>query len=185
MTLAAASGDNSREPVRDAGDCRRSPRRRQHRGEIDHAAAPGARCIGDWLEHWARQAPERIFLADRASVDAPWSTVTYKDALQQVRSAAAWILAQGLSAERPLVILSDNSVEHALFALAAQHVGVPSAAISPAYSLMSRDFDKLKSMITLLGPGAIYVSGTKPFAAALAAIKPLHSAAIVSGDAGR
>src|SRR6185295_12378861 len=98
--------------------------------------------------------------------------------------AAAWILAQGLSAERPLVILSDNSVEHALFALAGQHVGVPSAAISPAYSLMSRDFDKLKSMIGLLEPGAIYVAGTKPFAAALAAIRPLHSATIVSGNAG-
>ncbi|ANW04823.1 feruloyl-CoA synthase [Bradyrhizobium icense] len=145
---------------------------------------PSARCIGDWLEHWARQAPDRIFLADRASVDTPWTTVTYKDALKQVRSAAAWILAQGLSAERPLVILSDNSVEHALFALAAQHVGVPSAAISPAYSLMSKDFDKLKSMIKLLEPGAIYVSGTKPFAAALAAIAPLHSAIIVSGGAG-
>ncbi len=142
-----------------------------------------ARCIGDWLEHWARQAPDRIFLADRANTDAPWSTVTYKDALKQVRSAAAWILAQGLSAERPLVILSDNSVEHALFALAAQHVGVPSAAISPAYSLMSKDFDKLKSMVALLRPGAIYVSAIRPFAAALAAIQPLHSAIIVSGDA--
>ena len=141
-----------------------------------------ARCIGDWLEHWARQAPERIFLADRASGDAPWSTITYRDALKQVRSAAAWVLAQGLSAERPLVILSDNSVEHALFALAAQHVGVPSAAISPAYSLMSKDFDKLRSMVKLLEPGAIYVSATKPFAAALAAIEPLHSAMIVSGD---
>jgi feruloyl-CoA synthase len=142
------------------------------------------RCVGDWLEHWARQTPDRIFLGDRAAIDAPWRTVTYKDALRQVRSIAAWILAQGLSAERPLVILSDNSVDHALLALAAQHVGVPSAAISPAYSLMSRDFDKLRSMITLLGPGAIYVSGTKPFAAALSAIKPLHSAVIVSGDAG-
>src|SRR5512138_2820755 len=141
-----------------------------------------ARCIGDWLEHWARQAPDRTFLADRASVDAPWSTVTYKDALKQVRSAAAWILAQGMSAQRPLVILSDNSVEHALLALAAQHVGVPSAAISPAYSLMSKDFDKLKSMVAMLQPGAIYVSATKPFAAALAAIEPLHTAVIVSGD---
>jgi feruloyl-CoA synthase len=100
-----------------------------------------------------------------------------------VRSAGAWILAQGLSAERPLVILSDNSIDHALFALAAMHVGVPVAAISPAYSLMSKDFDKLKSMIRLLEPGAIYVSGTKPFAPALAAIKPLHSAKIVSGNA--
>jgi len=144
---------------------------------------PSARCIGDWLEYWARQAPKRVFLADRASADAPWATVTYKDALKQVRSAGAWILAQGLSAERPLVILSDNSVEHALFALAAQHVGVPSAAISPAYSLMSKDFDKLRSMIKLLGPGAIYVSAMQPFAAALAAIQPLHSATIVSGNA--
>ena len=144
----------------------------------------GARCVGDWLELWARQTPQRIFLADRAGAEAPWRTVSYADALRQVRSAAAWILAQGLSAERPLVILSDNSVDHALFALAAQHVGVPSAAISPAYSLMSKDFDKLKSMVQLLGPGAIFVSATKPFAAALAAIAPLHSATIVSSDAG-
>ena len=144
---------------------------------------PGARCVGDWLEQWARQMPERIFLGERSNVDAPWTTVTYKDALQQVRSVAAWILAQGLSAEHPLVILSDNSIDHALLALAAMHVGVPNAAISPAYSLMSKDFDKLKSMITLLEPAAIYVSATRPFAAALAAIKPLHSAQIISGNA--
>jgi feruloyl-CoA synthase len=142
-----------------------------------------ARCVGDWLEHWARETPERIFLGERGNVEAPWTTVTYGDALRKVRSAAAWILAQALSAEHPLVILSDNSIDHALFALAAMHVGVPSAAISPAYSLMSRDFDKLKSMIGLLEPGAIYVSGTKPFAAALGAIKPLHRAKIVSGNA--
>src|SRR3954465_12912444 len=144
----------------------------------------GARCIGDWLEQWARQRPDTIFLAERSSAELPWTTVTYAQALRQVRAAASWVLAQGLGAERPLAILSDNSIDHALLALAAQHVGVPSAAISPAYSLMSKDFDKLKSMITLLEPGAIYVSATKPFAAALAAIKPLHSAQIISGRAG-
>jgi len=142
----------------------------------------GARCIGDWLEQWARQTPDAVFLAERGNVEAPWTTVTYAQALRQVRGAASWILAQGLGAERPLVILSDNSIDHALLALAAQHVGVPSAAISPAYSLMSRDFDKLKCMITLLEPGAIYVAATKPFAAALAAIKPLHKAQIISGN---
>jgi feruloyl-CoA synthase len=143
---------------------------------------PGARCVGDWLEQWARQTPDRIFLGERSSVDAPWTALTYKDVLRQVRSVAAWILAQGLSAERPLVILSDNSIDHALFALAAMHVGVPNAAISPAYSLMSKDFDKLKSMIGLLDPGAIYVSSMKSFAPALAAIEPLHSARIVHGE---
>ncbi|MDE5457373.1 AMP-binding protein [Bradyrhizobium sp. CSA112] len=179
MTIAATSGDLFATPAIVAD-------RRADGSILVKSTVPlqqSARCIGDWLEHWARQAPDRIFLADRASTDSPWTTVTYRDALQQVRSAATWILAQGLSAERPLVILSDNSVEHALFALAAQHVGVPSAAISPAYSLMSKDFDKLKSMVELLGPGAIYVSAAKPFAAALAAIKPLHSATIVSGSA--
>ncbi|WP_043159890.1 feruloyl-CoA synthase [Bradyrhizobium sp. Ai1a-2] len=143
-----------------------------------------ARCVGDWLEHWARQTPDRVFLAERANVETPWTTVSYADALAKVRSLASWILAQGLSAERPVMILSDNSIDHALLALAAQHVGVPSAAISPAYSLMSNDFDKLKSMVRLLAPGAIYVSGTKPFAAALAAIRPLHAATIISGNAG-
>jgi feruloyl-CoA synthase len=145
---------------------------------------PHARCVGDWLEHWARQAPERIFLGERLDVNVPWTTVSYRDALRQVRSAAAWILAQGLSAERPLVILSDNSIDHALFALASMHAGVPAAAISPAYSLVSKDFDKLRSMIGLLEPGAIYVSSIKAFAPALAAIKHLHAAKIVSGDAG-
>ena len=143
-----------------------------------------ARCIGDWLEHFARQTPDAIFLAERDGVDTPWATMTYAGALRRVRAAASWILARGLSAERPVVILSDNSIDHALLALAAQHVGVPSAAISPAYSLMSKDFDKLKSMIALLQPGAIHVSATKPFAAALAAIKPLHNAQIISGKAG-
>jgi feruloyl-CoA synthase len=143
-----------------------------------------ARCIGDWLEQWAQQTPDTIFLAERDSADTPWATMTYAGALRRVRAAASWILAQELSAERPVVILSDNSIDHALLALAAQHVGVPSAAISPAYSLMSKDFDKLKSMISLLQPGAIYVSATRPFAAALDAIKPLHKAQIISGNAG-
>jgi feruloyl-CoA synthase len=143
----------------------------------------GARCVGDWLEHWARQAPERIFLGERSSVDAPWTTVTYQDALRQAGSIAAWILAQGLSAEHPLVVLSDNSIDHALLALAAMHVGVPIAAISPAYSLVSKDFDKLKSMISLLDPGAIYVSSMKAFAPALTAIKSRHAAKIVCSDA--
>ena len=141
-----------------------------------------ARCAGDWLEHWAERRPERIFLGERGAVEAPWTTITYREALRRVRGIGAWMLSQGMSAERPLVVLSDNSIEHALLALGAMHVGVPVAAISPAYSLMSKDFDKLKSMVALLDPGAIYVSGVKPFSAALAAIEPLHDAVIVSGD---
>ena len=143
---------------------------------------PAARCVGDWLEQWARDTPDAIFLAERASADAPWTRLSYRDTLKRVRAGGGWILSQSMSAQRPLAILSDNSVDHAVFMLAAMHVGVPAASISPAYSLVSKDFDKLKGMIALLDPGAIYVSGMKAFAPALAAIKPLHSATIVSGD---
>ncbi len=148
-----------------------------------------ARCVGDWLEHWAKAQPQRVFLAERPTPGKPqtgqkWASVTYAEALKQVRAVAQWILDRRMSTDRPLVVLSDNGIEHALFALAAQHAGVPVAAISPAYSLMSKDFDKLKAMITLLDPGAIYVAQTAPFASALAAIKPLHTAAIVSSEAG-
>jgi feruloyl-CoA synthase len=143
----------------------------------------GARCVGDWLEQWAQQFPQRIFLGERASAEQPWTTVTYGDALQQVRDIASWILAQGMSTERPLVILSDNSIDHALLALAAMHVGVPVAAVSPAYSLIAKDYDKLRNMIALLDPGAIYVTNLKAFAPALAAIAPVHRAVIVSGEA--
>jgi feruloyl-CoA synthase len=141
-----------------------------------------ARCVGDWLEHWAACAPDRLFLCDRPGVTEPWATVSYGEARRLVRSAAAWILTRGMSTQRPLVILSDNSIEHALFALAAMHVGVPVASISLAYSLVSKDFDKLKSMISLLEPGAIFVSKLAPFAPALAAIEPLHTATIVAGE---
>src|ERR1700704_2547098 len=64
---------------------------------------PAARCIGDWLGHWARQTPDRIFLGERFGAEASWTTISYQDALRQARSAGAWILSQGMSAERPLV----------------------------------------------------------------------------------
>ena len=87
MTLTAASGDNSRSLFA-------TPKifaERRADGSIlvksSTPLQPGARCIGDWLEHWARQAPDRIFVGDRTNADAPWSTVTYKDALRQVRAA--------------------------------------------------------------------------------------------------
>ena len=182
MTMAAVSGDD---PASLFATPAIVAERRADGSTIVRSTTPlksSARCVGDWLEHWADTAPDRIFLGERTG-EVPWTTVTYGEARRQVRAIAAWILAQRLSAERPLAVLSDNSVDHALLALGAMHAGVPIAAISPAYSLMSRDFDKLRSMIALLEPGAIYVSGTKPFAAALAAIRPLHTAAIISGSA--
>jgi feruloyl-CoA synthase len=139
------------------------------------------RAVGVWLERWAAERPDKVFLAERFDTSGPWSTLSYGEARKRVRSAARWMIAQSLSAERPLAILSDNAVEHAIFALGAMHAGVPVATISSAYSLVSKDFEKLRAAIMLLDPGAIYVSDAAPYAAALAAIRQNHRAVVIAG----
>src|SRR5262245_27006230 len=121
------------------------------------------RCLGEFLEHWARAAPDRPFLLERGREGA-WIGVTYAEALQTVRRIAAALLQRGFGADRPIAILSDNSVEAGLLSLAAMHVGVPVAFVSPAYSLLSRDHAKLRNIIGALRPGLLYVSDVSAFA---------------------
>ncbi|HWA78634.1 MAG TPA: feruloyl-CoA synthase [Polyangiaceae bacterium] len=141
-----------------------------------------ARCTGEYLEHWALTAPSRPFLLER-SPSGEFQGVTYAEALAEARRVGAWLLERELSAQRPVVILSENSVQHGLLTLASLHVGIPVAPVSPAYSLMSQDFKKLKTIVQTLQPGLIYVSDCARFAAALAAVRDLHDASIVAGSA--
>ena len=101
-----------------------------------------ARCVTEWLSHWSDKAPEHIFLAERKG--EAWRKLSYREAYGAVRRIGQALLERGLNGERPVAILSDNSIEHALLALGAMHVGIPAAPISPAYSLMSQDHGKLK-----------------------------------------
>ena len=127
-----------------------------------------ARAVGDWLLHWYDHAPDRTFIAERKGEN--WRRVSYRDALSDARRIGQALLNLGLNAERPVAILSDNSVDHALLALGAMHVGVPVAPISPAYSLMSKDFAKLKYIFELLKPGLVFAAEPEKFAPALAAV---------------
>lgn len=127
-----------------------------------------ARLVGDWLEHWAKVAPHRTFLAERRAGE--WHYLQYAEAAQQVQQVAGGLLRCGLSSERPLMILSDNGIDHAILSLAAMHVGIPVAPISPAYSLLSRDHAKLRQIAELLRPGAVYANDPERYANALAAI---------------
>jgi feruloyl-CoA synthase len=129
---------------------------------------PHARAVGDWLLHWYERAPDRIFIAERKGDG--WRRVSYRDALSDARRIGQALLNLGLNAERPVAILSDNSVDHALLALGAMHVGVPVAPISPAYSLMSKDFAKLKYILELLKPGLVFADDPQKFGPALAAV---------------
>ncbi|MSQ54273.1 MAG: feruloyl-CoA synthase [Betaproteobacteria bacterium] len=128
-----------------------------------------ARCVGEWLVEWAANAPERVFLAERAGDS--WRKINYRDALDAVQRIGQALIERGLGPDRPVAILSDNSVDHALLMLGAMHVGVTYAPISPAYSLMSQDHAKLKYLFELVRPGLVYVSDPVRFGPALAAVK--------------
>jgi feruloyl-CoA synthase len=124
------------------------------------------RKLSDALEHWARATPERVFLAQRNS-QGDWRKLSYAQVLSDVRRIGATLLRRGLSPDKPIVVLSGNDIEHALLGLAATYVGIPYAPISPAYSLMSNDFGKLRMIIELLTPGLVFVNDGGPFARAL------------------
>jgi feruloyl-CoA synthase len=142
-----------------------------------------ARCLGAHLERWAVERPGQIFLAQRD--DAGWRSLTYAETLQRVRAVATALLRRELSAARPVAILSENSIEHALLALAAMHVGVPVVPVSAAYSLLSRDHQKLRAVFALLTPGLVLVDDAARFAAALAALHDFafELVAVRNGDA--
>ncbi|TAL81504.1 MAG: feruloyl-CoA synthase [Beijerinckiaceae bacterium] len=125
------------------------------------------------LEHWASLTPERVFLAERDQRDG-WQTLTFAAALAGARALGQALLDRSLDAQRPLVILSGNSIPHALLALAALYVGIPYAPVSPAYALLSRDFSKLKQIIALLTPGLVFADDWTSFASAIAAAVPEH-----------
>ena len=122
--------------------------------------------LSEPLEHWARIAPDRLFLAQR-DAKGEWRELTYSQVLSSVKRIGAALLRRGLSAENPIVVLSGNDIEHALLGLAAMYVGIPYAPISAAYSLMSSDFGKLRAIINLLTPGLVFASDGGPFARAV------------------
>ena len=122
------------------------------------------------LVTWAEQAPERIFLAERAATGG-WRSISYRTALVSVRALAQALLDHEASATRPVMILSDNSIENGLLQLAAMFVGVPVSPVSPAYSLLSQDFAKLRFVFELLQPKLVFAANGDAFSNALAALE--------------
>jgi len=140
------------------------------------ALGPYPRCVGEHLRRWAREAPERTFLAERdeshgsneGTMAAGWRRVTYGGALDAVERIAGALLARGLDADRPVAILSGNGVDHGLLQLAAMQVGIPAVPISTAYSLLAEDRAQLRYILELIRPGLVYAADGARYAAALA-----------------
>lgn len=125
----------------------------------------------EYLARWARTRPDTIVLAQRTA-QGEWRKLTYAAAYERVQRIAGALLERGLSAERPLVTLSVNSIEHALLAWAAMHIGVPVAPISPAYSLIDPEVARVKHAVTLLTPGLVYAEDATAFDRAVAQAVP-------------
>jgi feruloyl-CoA synthase len=123
------------------------------------------------LVHWAEKTPHTIFIAQKAE-NGLWQTLTYAETLQKVKSIAQFLLQTEVSTEKPIAILSENSIEHALIALAAMHIGVPFAPIATAYSLRSTDYAKLRHAIDLLTPGLLFVQNYKLYQKAIQMVAP-------------
>ena len=131
---------------------------------------PHPDAMTDWLDHWAEVAPTRVFLAERQGDG--WRKVAYAEAREAARRVAQASIDRGLAADRPVAILSGNSVDHALIGLGAMIAGVPYAPVSPPYSLLAKDFAKLKAIVAILAPGLVFVGDGAPFAAAIEAAVP-------------
>jgi feruloyl-CoA synthase len=144
-----------------------------------HPLPPYPDKLTERLQHWAQAAPDRAFMAQR-DASGGWRTITYAQTLDLVRRIGTALLARNPSPERPIVILSGNDIEHALLGLAAMYIGVPYAPISPPYSLLSSDFERLKHIFDLLTPGLVFAADGHLFHRAIEAVIPAGLEVIVT-----
>jgi len=133
-----------------------------------HALGAYPTSVTERLRFWAGRAPERTFLAARSGDG--WERLDYATTHQRVERVAQALLHRGLSAERPVAVLSENALDHGVLGLAAMHAGIPWVPVSPAYSLVSQDFGKLKLVRDIVRPGLIYAADGARYERALAAV---------------
>ncbi len=147
---------------------------------------PFAERMTDRLQHWATTRPHHSFMARRAKLAdgrlGEWRHITYVQAWQTARNIAQGLIDRGLNAERPVVILSENSLEHALLALGAMLAGVPFVPTSPPYSLVSVDYDKLKHVLKTVTPGLVFASDARYAKAIAATVDDSMEVVLVEGD---
>ncbi len=141
--------------------------------QADQALLPFARRMTDRLVHWAETAPQRSFMARRVrhpdGSTGDWRRLSYRQALEDARALGQALLDRGLSAERPVAILSENSLEHAQLALGCLYAGVPFCPVSPTYSTVSQDYDKLRHVLGTLTPGLVFATDPQRYGKAIAA----------------
>lgn len=137
--------------------------------------------IADYLRRHADAHPDRTWLAEPAGDG--WRRLSYREARGNVDALSQWLLDRRIPADRPILILSDNGIHHALLQMAAMQIGIPVLAVSPAYSLMSETCAKIVDLVKRFAPALIYAADAPRYARALTLAKPLSDALILCDDA--
>ncbi|MCI0148886.1 feruloyl-CoA synthase [Paraburkholderia sediminicola] len=127
--------------------------------------------LTDCLERGAQQHPDR-WLAAQRDADGNWAGITYSEMLVRARAIGQALIDRNLSADRPVVVLSGNSLDHLQFALGAMWAGIPYSPVSAAYSLVSKDFGKLRHIFAVLTPGLVFATDAGAFSSAIEAVVP-------------
>ncbi len=143
-------------PLGNGGFVLRSPEKLQ----------PYGRCLGEWLEEWAGRTPQALAFAERGA-DGEWRRVGYGELRRLVGAVAQGLIDLRLPEGRPVVVLSDNAIDHAVLMLAAMHVGRPVCTVSSAYSRLAKDFGKLHAILRSLRPALVYAADAAVYGPAL------------------
>ena len=129
--------------------------------------------MSERLQHWAQNAPDRTFMARREKLAGgsrgDWIHVSYAQVWERARNIAQGLINRGLSAQRPVVILSENDLEHATLAMGCMLAGVPFVPTSPPYSLVSQDFEKLRHVLNTVLPGLVFAADSARYGRAILA----------------
>ena len=128
---------------------------------------PYARCIGEWLERWAAETPDAPAFAERAP-DGGWRRLSWAQTRAAVGRIAQGLLDLKLAPQAPIVVLSDNALDHLLLLLAGMHIGVPVCTVSSAYCRLTQDYSKIHGILNTLGPALVYASDAQVYGPALA-----------------
>jgi feruloyl-CoA synthase len=139
--------------------------------QSNHALKRYERHVPAFLAKWAAEAPDRLWLAQRRGPGREWLKVTYSEAKRQVDAVTQALIDRGFGPDKPVMILSSNSIEFALLTMAAMQARAPVAPVSPAYSVMSQDHAKLKYVFDLIRPGLVFVQNGEIYAGALDALE--------------
>lgn len=139
-----------------------------------------ARCIGEWVQHWSVATPDALALAERDEAGG-WRRLSWLDVRTLVGRIAQGLLDLDLPAQRPVVVLSDNAIDHALLMLASMHVGRPVCTVSSAYCRLTKDYAKVRDILQALKPALVYASDGDVYGSAITASRT--EAVVVLGRA--